>query len=231
MLKEGVIEPAMSEWASPVVFAPKKDEKLRFCVDYRKVNAMTVRDTYPLPRMDECIDSLGGATIFSTVDCNNGYWQTEIPEADRNKTTFSSHHGLFLFIRMPFELKNAPASFQRAVDIIMSRVKRQSALVYLDDIIVYSKSVTKHLVHVRTMLTLLRNAGVALNLSKCFFLTIRRHTWGTRCDRENWEWMKNTARQSASLYPRRTKRNFGPFYACAACTAAPSLTLPKLQPS
>lgn len=211
MLKEGVIEPAMSEWASPVVFAPKKDEKLRFCVDYRKVNAMTVRDTYPLPRMDECIDSLGGATIFSTVDCNNGYWQTKIPEADRNTTTFSSHHGLFLFIRMPFELKNAPASFQRAVDIIMSRVKRQSALVYLDDIIVYSKSVTKHLVHVRTMLTLLRNAGVALNLSKCFFLTIRCHTWGTRSDRENWQWMKNTARQSASLYPRRTKRNFGPF--------------------
>ena len=81
MLKEEVIEPSSSEWASPVVLVPKKDGTLRFCVDYRRLNSLTRRDSYPLPRMDECIDSLGDATIFSTFDCNSGHWQVEVDEA------------------------------------------------------------------------------------------------------------------------------------------------------
>ena len=108
MLRAGVIEPATAEWATPVVFVPKKDGTMRFCVDYRKLYAVTVRDSYPLPRMDECIDSLGDATVFTTLDCNSGYWQVEIAEEDRDKTTFASHCGLYRFLRMPFGLKNAP---------------------------------------------------------------------------------------------------------------------------
>ena len=118
MLKAGVIEPATSEWASPVVLITKKDGSIRFCVDYRKLNALTVKDSYPLPRMDECLDSLGDATIFSTLDCNSGYWQIPIEERDRDKTAFVTHCGVHRFKRMPFGLCNAPATFQRALDML-----------------------------------------------------------------------------------------------------------------
>ena len=171
MLEQGVIEPSSAEWASPVVLVPKKDGTLRFCVDYRKLNAATIRDSYPIPRMDECIDSLGEATVFTTLDCNSGYWQIPLAEEDKNKTTFTSHMGLFRYTRMPFGLKNAPATFQRAVDIILSRVKWQYALVYIDDVIIYSKTMEEHFYHVQKVLSLLRDAGVTLKLSKCNFFT------------------------------------------------------------
>ena len=169
MLDMDVIEEAECEWASPVVFAPKPDGTLRFCVDYRRLNAMTVRDSYPIPRMDECIDSLGDANVFTTLDANCGYWQIEIDEDDRDKTAFTSHWGLFRFKRMPFGLKNAPGTFQRAADVILSKVKWQTALVYLDDVIVYSKTYEEHFEHLRTVLDLLKNAGVSLKLKKCHF--------------------------------------------------------------
>ena len=93
MLKLGVIEPSTAEWASPVVLIPKPDGSTRFCVDYRKLNALTARDVYPLPRMDECVDSLDEAEFFSTLDANSGFWQIEVTPEDRDKTTFSCHVG------------------------------------------------------------------------------------------------------------------------------------------
>jgi len=173
MLDAGVIEPATSEWASPVVLVPKKDASLRFCVDYRRLNAKTVGDAYPLPRIDDCLDSLGNATIFTTLDCNAGYWQVPVAPADRDKTTFTSYMGTYRYVRMPFGLRNAPATFQRALDIILSGVRWQSCLIYLDDVIVFSTSVEEHLVHVNQVLTLLREAGVTLKLSKCRFFQPR----------------------------------------------------------
>ena len=110
MLDAGVIEPATSEWASPIVFVPKKDGSLRFCVDYRKPNAKTIPDEYPLPRVDDCLDSLGDAEIFTTLDCNAGYWQVPVALEDRDKTTFTSYLGTFGYTRMPFGLRNAPAT-------------------------------------------------------------------------------------------------------------------------
>ena len=142
---------------------------MRFYVDYRELNAATVRDSYHLPRMDECIDSLGDSTVLTTLDCNSGYWQVEIAEEDRNKITFASHCSLYRFLRMPCGLKNAPATFQRAANIILSRVKWETALVYLGDVIDYSRSVTEHMAHVHEILRLLQNAGVLLKLSKCAF--------------------------------------------------------------
>jgi hypothetical protein len=97
-----------------------------------------VRDSYPLPRMNECIDSLGDAPVFSTLDCNSGYWQIPVDPLDKEKTTFTSHEGLYQFRRMPFGLKNAPATFQRFVDITLTGLAWKVCLVYLDDIIVYS---------------------------------------------------------------------------------------------
>ena len=111
MIEADVIEPAQSEWASPIVLAPKKDGTLRFCVDYRKRNAATLADTYPLPRIDECLDSLGDATIFTTLDASSGYWQATVAPEDRDKTTFTTFMGTFRHKRMPFGIRNALLRF------------------------------------------------------------------------------------------------------------------------
>ena len=171
MLKAGVIEPSQSEWAAPVVIAPKSDGTLRFCVDFRKLNEMTVRDTYPLPRMDDCIDSLGDATVFSTLDANWGYWQVNIAPRDWDKTTFTSHVGTYRFKRMPFGLTNAPATFQRTLDIILNRYTWRTCLVYLDDIIIFSKDKEQHLLDIDAILSALKRAGISLKLKKCAWFT------------------------------------------------------------
>jgi hypothetical protein len=112
MLSERVIEPATCEWDSPIVLVPKPDGSLRFFVDYRRLNAITVPDTYPLPRVDECIDSLGEAVVFTTMNCNSGYLQIPVHPEDRDKTTFTSHYGIFRFLRFPFGLRNARPPFR-----------------------------------------------------------------------------------------------------------------------
>jgi hypothetical protein len=138
-------------------------------VDYRKLNAITVRDSYLLPRMDECIDSLGDAKIFTTLDCNSGYLQIPVRPEDREKTLFTSHEGLYWFLQMPFGLRNAPATFQRFVDITLSGLTWKSCLVNLDDIIVFSKTPTEHMAHLDAVLHRLYRAGLKLNLKKCHF--------------------------------------------------------------
>jgi hypothetical protein len=175
MLKAEVIEPATSEWASPIVLVSKPDGSTRFCVDYRRLDAITVRDFYTLPRMDECIDSLGDAKIFTTLDCNSGYWQIPVRPEDQEKNTFTSHEGLYWvylyvwFLRMPFGLRNAPATFQRFVDITLSGLTWNNCLVYLDDIIVFSKTLSEHMAHLDALLHRLYRAGLTLNLNKCQF--------------------------------------------------------------
>jgi Reverse transcriptase (RNA-dependent DNA polymerase)/RNase H-like domain found in reverse transcriptase len=169
MLKAGVIEPAHAEWASPVVLVPQPDGCMRFCIDYRRSYVLTVKDSHFLPRMDECIDSLGDATIFSTLDCNSGYWQIPVHPDDQDKTTFHSHEGLYKFLRMPFGLSNDPATFQRMVDMILAGLTWKSCLVYLDDIIVFSSSFKEHLSHLDQVLERLYRAGLSLKLPNCQF--------------------------------------------------------------
>jgi Reverse transcriptase (RNA-dependent DNA polymerase) len=140
MLAEDIIEPATSEWSSPVVLVPKRDGGMRFCVYCRKLDNLTERDLYHLPRLDEFIDSLGDAVVFSTLDANSGYWQVSMHPDDRDRTTFTCHVGTFRFKRMPFGLRNAPSTFQRAMDVILPGVRWQKCMCYLDDIIVFSSS-------------------------------------------------------------------------------------------
>lgn len=144
ILRAVAIRPAMSERANLVELAPKKDGTLRFCFDYRKPNDMTMRNESSLSWMEGCIESLGNAARLFTFDCISWYWQIEIFEADCNKTILSGHHSSFPFIRVPFELKNVRASFQRPVEVIDSGVMWKFALAYLDDIILNSKSVAEH---------------------------------------------------------------------------------------
>jgi len=167
MLRMEVIEPTNSEWASPVVLVPKPDGTPRFCIDNRRLNERTVKDSYPLPRMDECLDSLGEARVFSTVDCNAGYWQIPVAKEDRSKTAFTCHWGAYQCVRLPFGLSNAPATFQRAMDMILSGVKWQKCLIYLDDVIIFSRTPEDHLAHLDEVLALLAAAGVSLKATKC----------------------------------------------------------------
>jgi len=120
-----------------------------------------------LPRMDDCIDFLWDAKVFSTLDCNSGYWQIPVADEDRDKKTFVCHEGAYRYIRLPFGLSNAPATFQRAIDMILGELKWKSCLVYLDDIIVFSQSAGKHVEHIREVFTTLRGAGVFLKAKKC----------------------------------------------------------------
>ena len=138
MLKLKVIEPSHIEWASPVFLVPKPDGSPRFVIDYRQLNERTLRDLYPLPRMDDCLKSLGDAQLVSTLDCNAGYWKIPIAEEDKPKKAFTCHCGTYHCTRLPFGLCNAPATFQRAIDMILSGVKWQCVLVYLDNLIIFS---------------------------------------------------------------------------------------------
>ena len=140
MLKQGVIRPSTSPWSFPVVLVRKKDGSWRFCVDYRKVNSVTHRDAYPLPRIDATLDSLAGSKFFTTLDLASGYWQVELNEEGRGKTAFSIPSGHFEFNVMPFGLTNAPATFQRLMQCVLAGLTPSECLIYLDDIIVFGKT-------------------------------------------------------------------------------------------
>lgn len=162
-----VIKLAQMKGSSQIVFSPKKDGTLCFCVSYREMNEVMIRDSYLIPQMDERITLLGDAKIFSTFDASSGYCQVEIVEWDCDKSAFTSHHGLSCFTKMPSRLKSSLVPFQRAMDVLLSKVKWQIGLVYLDDIVILSKTADKHIEHVRKVLTLLNNASVTPNLRKC----------------------------------------------------------------
>lgn len=169
MLKRGVIEPSNSPWASPVVLVKKKDGSIRFCVDYRRLNKITRKDVYPLPRIDDALDCLQGAEFFSSLDLRSGYWQVPMAEADRPKTAFVTPDGLYEFNVMPFGLCNAPATFERMIDNILRGLKWQTCLCYLDDIVIFSRDFSTHLQRLQAVLTCLSSAGLQLNLKKCCF--------------------------------------------------------------
>ena len=170
MLKQGVIQPSTSAWASPLVLVPKKDGNLRFCVDYRRVNAITKKDVYPLPRIDDILDTLGQAHYFSTLDLASGYWQIEMDPATKDKSAFTTHAGLFEFERMPFGLCNAPATFQRLMQAVLAGMEWKFCFVYLDDILVCSRTLEEHLDHLQQVFNRLRKAGLTLKPKKCSFL-------------------------------------------------------------
>ena len=169
MGNRGVIRPSKSPWSSPVVLVGKKDGSTRFCVDFRKVNAVTRKDVYPLPRIDETLDTLGGARYFTTLDLESGYWQVPLKEDDMQKTAFSTHTGLWEFTVMPYGLCGAPALFQLLMEIMLGGLNWESCLVYLDDIIIFSRTFQEHLSRLESVLSRLRTGGLKLKVKKCTF--------------------------------------------------------------
>ena len=170
MLKKGVIEPSSSPWTSPIVLVKKKDGSTRFCVDYRKLNEVTVKDSYPLPRIDDCLDALAGCSWFSNLDLCSGYWQVAMNEEDKPKTAFSTGNGLYQFTVMSFGLCNAPATFERLMEKVLSGLPWEVCLLYLDDIIVHGREFTEAIERLRTVLQRLRDAGLKLSPKKCILL-------------------------------------------------------------
>ena len=168
MMQAGVIRPSTSPWASPIVLITKKDGSVRFCVDYRKLNQVAKFDAYPMPRIEELIDTVGPATVISTLDLAKGYWQIPMAEDSKDKTAFTTPFGLFEFEVMPFGLHSAPATFQRMINHVL-RDCWSFARAYLDDIIVFSRSWEEHLVHLHQVLRSLQAARLTINVTKCQF--------------------------------------------------------------
>ncbi|XP_071845114.1 uncharacterized protein [Apostichopus japonicus] len=164
MLKHDIIEPSDSEWSSPCILVPKPDGSFRFCTDYRKVNTVTRTDSYPIPRVDDCIDRIGNARFVTKFDLLKGYW--EIPLTDRAKrvSAFVTPDGLFQYKVMPFGMKNAPATFQRLLNNITASL--ENCEVYIDDIIVYSNSWYEHVTRIRSLFEKLTEANLTVNLVK-----------------------------------------------------------------
>src|SRR3978361_1159279 len=167
MLEEGVIEESSSPWSAPVVLVTKKDGTSRFCVDYRKLNDVTRRDTYPLPRIDDTLTTLAGSKWFSTLDLKSGYWQVGIHDDDKEKTAFSTSSGLYHFTVMPFGLCNAPATFERLMEMVLRGLTWKTCLVYLDDVMVMGRSFEEHLANLGEVFKRIRNAHLRLNPKKC----------------------------------------------------------------
>ena len=169
LLDRGIVEESYSPWASPIVMVKKKDNTYRFCVDYRKLNAVTIRDSHPIPRQDDSIDSLSSSAYFSVMDLSSGYWQVKLNPHDKEKTAFTTGTGLYQFTVMPFGLVNAPMTFQRLMEAVLHGLHWSRCLVYLDDCIVMGKDFNDHLKNLQEVFQRFRDAGLKLKPSKCSF--------------------------------------------------------------
>ncbi|CAB4421455.1 unnamed protein product [Rhizophagus irregularis] len=169
LLEASLIVPSSSQWTSPVVVVEKKNGKKRLCVDYRKLNKVTKKDCYPLPRIDDMLETLSGSRWFSSLDLASGFWQVELDPKDREKSTFITRFGTYEFTVMPFGLCNAPATFQRLMDMVLRDILWQFTVVYINDINVGSKTFEEHLVHLEQVFSRLEKAGLKLSPEKCFF--------------------------------------------------------------
>lgn len=169
MLGKGVIQESASPWAAPVILVKKKDGTWRFCVDYRRLNSVTKKDVYPLPRIDDAIDCLHSASYFSSVDLRAGYWQIPMHPDDKEKTAFVTPDGLYEFNVMPFGLCNAPATFERFMDTILRGLKWQICMCYLDDVVIFGRTFQEHNIRLNIVLDCIEKAGLELNSKKCHF--------------------------------------------------------------
>ena len=169
LLDAGVITHSQSSWSAPVIMVVKPDGSYRMCIDYRRLNKLTVKDVYPLPRIQDMLNSLNGAQFMSSLDLLKGFYQIPVADEDRHKTAFSTTFGHYEFQRMPFGLTNAPATFQRFLDVTLAGLVPSICMVYIDDIFIFSRSFDVHIADLQTVFNALRKASLQLNIAKCHF--------------------------------------------------------------
>ncbi|CAL1388171.1 unnamed protein product [Linum trigynum] len=169
LLDKGFIRPSVSPWGAPVLFVKKKDGTLRLCIDYRRINKVTVKNKYPLPRIDDLFDQLQGSKVFSKIDLRSGYHQLKVAEEAIPKTAFRTRYGHYEFLVMPFGLTNAPAAFMALMNKVFQEYLDKFVIVFIDDILVYSRSEEEHREHLRIILQILREKQLYAKFSKCDF--------------------------------------------------------------
>ncbi|GJP72841.1 hypothetical protein CLOP_g3607 [Closterium sp. NIES-67] len=169
LLAKGLIRPSTSLYSAPILFTPKPDGSLRMCIDYRALNKQTIKNKYQIPRIDDLIDRLRGATVFSKLDLRSGYWQIRMADDSLHKTAFRTRYGSFEYLVMPFGLTNAPASFQAEMNHILRPLLDECMVVYLDDILVYSRDIQQHVEHLPRVFEILRRERFYVKLSKSNF--------------------------------------------------------------
>ncbi|KAJ0458542.1 putative nucleotidyltransferase, Ribonuclease H [Helianthus annuus] len=169
LLSKGFIQPSSSPWGAPVLFVKKKDGSMRMCIDYRELNKVTIKNRYQLPRIDDLFDQLQGARYFSKIDLRSGYHQLKVQEEDIPKTAFRTRYGHYEFTVMPFGLTNAPAAVMDMMNRICKPYLDKFVIVFIDDILIYSKSQEEHCKHLHALLTLLRKEKLYAKFSKCEF--------------------------------------------------------------
>ncbi len=179
MLERGIIAHSNSAWASPVVLVTKKDGSPRFCIDYRRLNSVTVKDAYPLPRVDECLDALYGARWFSSLDLNSGFWQVKMAPEDREKSAFATSLGLFQWTVMSFGLVNAPSTYERLMENVLRALQWEECLLYMDDIIVPCANIQQGIERLKHIFDRLGQENFKLKPSKCVLFQKASNFWDT----------------------------------------------------
>ena len=188
LLGKGFIRPNTSPWGAPVLFVKKKDKTLRLCIDYRQLNRVTVKNRYPLPRIDDLFDQLRGERVYSKIDLRTGYHQLRVREADIPKTAFRTRYRHFEFTVMPFGLTNAPTAFISLMNRVFQPYLDQFVVVFVDDILIYSQSEVEHEDHLRIILQLLRDHQLYDKFSKCEFVLLRWVSWDMWCQLQVCQW-------------------------------------------
>ena len=169
LLDKGFVRPSVSPWGAPVLFVKKKDDTLRMCIDYWQINKVTMKNKYPLPRIEDLFDQLKGASVFLKIDLRSGYYQLRVKEVDVPKTAFRTRYGHYEFLEMPFGFTNASAEFMDVMNKVFRPYEDQFVVVFIDDIFVYSKDAQEHEQHLKIVLQTLREKKLYVKLNKCDF--------------------------------------------------------------